>query len=137
MKTDMQLRIDTEKERIYEFLDRAGVSDPRLDALQVVIEDAAFMRVKLEDSRELIKNSQIVMPYDNGGGQKGIRENPLFKGYEALFKSYLMAMDKIMSVLPKEADNALKSFTDDTDNVIEMVRSLKVKSNDRKSRAAN
>jgi hypothetical protein len=60
------------------------------------------MRAKLDDSRQLIKNSNIVVPYDNGGGQKGIRENPAFKGYEALWKAYMQGMNRILDTLPPE-----------------------------------
>lgn len=123
----MDKRIETEKKRIYELLDRAGVKDSRRDALEVVIDSCAFMRVKLEDCQDAIKTSNVVIPYDNGGGQKGLRENPLFKGYEALHKSYLLGLDKIMAVIPKDAENAYTSFIDDANNTIELVKSLKVK----------
>ncbi len=133
----MDIRVDQEKKRILEVLKAAGVPCPKIDALEAVIDNAAFMRVKLEDCQAAIKSSNVVIPYDNGGGQKGLRENPLFKGYEALFKSYILAMDKIMDALPKGLENELQSFTDDAVDVIEMVKSLKVKSNDRKPRAKN
>lgn len=123
----MDKRIENEKKRIYELLDTAGVKDSRRDCLEGIIDNCAFMRVKLEDCQGEIKASNVVVPYDNGGGQKGLRENPLFKGYEALLKHYLMAMDKVMAVLPKDAENAYTGFISDAENTIELVKSLKVK----------
>ena len=123
----MDKRIENEKKRLYMLLDRAGVTDSRRDYLEDIINNASFMRVKLEESRAEMESASLTIPYDNGGGQSGIRKNPLFEAYEALLKHYLLTMDKILAVLPKSLENDLRSFTDDTDNVIEMVKSLKVK----------
>ena len=91
-----------EKNRITAILNDAGVSERRMQTLAPIIENVSWMRAKLDDSRELIKNSNIVMPYDNGGGQRGIRENPAFKGYESLWKAYMQGMNRILDTLPPE-----------------------------------
>jgi len=57
--------------------------------------DAEFIREKLKESREAMKEMPIVMPYDNGGGQTGIRENPAFSAYEKLLKSYLAVLTQL------------------------------------------
>ena len=92
-----------EKNRITAILNDAGISERRMQTLAPIIENVSWMRAKLDDSRSLIKNSNIVVPYDNGGGQKGIRENPAFKGYEALWKAYMQGMNRILDTLPPEA----------------------------------
>lgn len=100
--TDLKARASEEKKRIIAILKDAGISKRRMDMLKPVIENVSWMRAKLDDSRELIKNSNIVMPYDNGGGQRGIRENPAFKGYESLWKAYMQGMNRILDTLPPE-----------------------------------
>ena len=100
--TDLKARATEEKKRIVAILKDAGISKRRMDMLKPVIENVSWMRAKLDDSRDLIKNSNIVVPYDNGGGQKGIRENPAFKGYEALWKAYMQGMNRILDTLPPE-----------------------------------
>lgn len=60
------------------------------------------MKAKLEEAREEICDEGIAVPYDNGGGQKGMRENPLFKGYENLWRCYIAGMGKILDSLPEE-----------------------------------
>ena len=100
--TDLKARASEEKKRIVAILKDAGISKRRMDMLKPVIENVSWMRAKLDDSRELIKNSNIVMPYDNGGGQRGIRENPAFKGYESLWKAYMQGMNRILDTLPPE-----------------------------------
>jgi len=102
--TDIEIkeRAKEEQNRIEDILLEIGVSDKRMRMLEPVIANTSWMKAKLDDAREAIKNSNIVISYDNGGGQKGIRENPLFKGYESLFKSYMSGMDRILSCLPAE-----------------------------------
>lgn len=95
-------RAEQERQRIMDILEDADISPRRMKMLAPIIENVSWMRAKLEDARELIKNSNVAIPYDNGGGQKGIRENPAFKGYEALWKSYLGGMAKILESLPTE-----------------------------------
>ena len=98
--------IKSEKTRIKRLLKESGTSDARMKMLEPVIENVAWMKIKLDQAREKIKNSGIVMPYDNGGGQTGIRENPAFKGYEALWKSYMAGMNKLLEAMPPEVIEA-------------------------------
>ena len=98
--------IKSEKTRIKRLLKETGTSDARMKMLEPVIENVAWMKIKLDQAREKIKNSGIVMPYDNGGGQTGIRENPAFKGYEALWKSYMAGMSKLLEAMPPEVIEA-------------------------------
>ena len=100
--TTNDTRIENEYRRLYALLDEAHIPRQQQDVLAPVIDNLAWMRIKLDDSRALIKSSGIVVPYDNGGGQKGIRENPAFKGYVSLMKTYLSALEKYTSYLPRE-----------------------------------
>lgn len=117
------LAIEKEKKRIYAMLQSSNVSQNKIDALESIIDECSFMRYKLDEAKEKIKSSNVVIPYDNGGGQKGLRENPLFKGYEALFKTYMVGMDKIIATLPKD-EQAEEIATSQNDNVLELVRSM-------------
>lgn len=101
---DMEIkdRANGEQARLVDLLIACGVANERIRIMDPVIQNTAWMKAKLDDARDAIKNSQIVISYDNGGGQKGIRENPLFKGYENLWKSYMAGMGKIIDCLPLE-----------------------------------
>lgn len=99
-------QVKAEIERLTDLLLEFGISDRRIRVLEPVIENTALIKVKLDESRALIQQSAIVVSYDNGGGQKGIRENPIFKGYESLFKSYMNGMDRILNSLPSEEAKA-------------------------------
>ena len=103
--TDIEIKVRAEEEqnRITDLLYEVGISDKRMKLLEPIILNTAWMKAKLDDAREAIKNSNIVISYDNGGGQRGIRENPLFKGYSALWRSYMAGMNRIIDSLPEEA----------------------------------
>lgn len=95
-------KYNDEYNHIVQLLKDSSVSEKKIELIESVIENVVWMKIKLEETRSVVKNSSVVIPYDNGGGQKGIRENPIFKGYESLFKSYMSGMTYIFNLLPKE-----------------------------------
>ena len=115
-------RVEEEKQRLTALLFDCGISDRRMKAMLSVVENIAWMRIKLDDTRDMIKDSTVAIPYDNGGGQTGIRENPLFKGYQSLFASYLKGMAMVMDCLPAEAENADQNGPEKPKTVLELVR---------------
>lgn len=119
----------SEAEKIRGVLRDAEVSDKRIKALEATIENVAWMKEKLEEARDEIGDESMVIPYDNGGGQSGIRENPLYKGYENLWKSYLTGLDRIMSALPPEKSHEIVEEAEKTEpsTVLSLVRKRKKK----------
>lgn len=101
-ENEIKARAEEEQQRILDLLADVGISEKRMKLLEPIILNTAWMKAKLDDAREAIKNSNIVITYDNGGGQRGIRENPLFKGYEGLWRSYMAGMSKILDSMPQE-----------------------------------
>ncbi len=101
-----------EANRLRQLLFDCGVSEARVDALGTVIDETAWMKAKLTETRQNIKSTQVAIP----DGKGSIKENPLYKGYEALWKSYLSGMDRIIAEIPKpkaeeEAENVEKPKT--------------------------
>lgn len=111
-----------EKQRLISLLFSCDVKQERIDALDAVIDNTAWMKAKLDDAREQIRNTSVAIPYDNGGGQTGIRENPLFKGYEALWKSYMAGMNVIMSQLPQKVVEKEAEEIETPKTVLQLVR---------------
>lgn len=112
-----------EAERLKALLFDCGVSPEIVDILETTIENTAYMKIKLDETRAAIKSSKVCIPYDNGGGQTGLRENPLFKGYESLFKSYMSGLRQILDVLPKGAQNVKNQELETPKTMLELVRS--------------
>ena len=119
MPDEMQERVNKEKRRLTRML-RTGNTNPELvKALRPIIDNTAWMHVKLEDARAAIRNTQVAIPYDNGGGQKGIRENPAFHGYESLWKSYMLGMGRLLdSIPPKSAEDEKKKLADEAPGTV-------------------
>lgn len=115
-------RAKKEQTKLKSVLNSYKVNKQKMKVMMPIIENVAWMKVKLEDARELIRDADIVVEYDNGGGQRGIRENPLFKGYESLWKSYISGMNQIMDVLPEEKAKEAEELLDRPKSVLEMVR---------------
>lgn len=120
--TEIKARAEEEQKRILDLLSDVGISDKRMCLLEPIIVNTAWMKAKLDDAREAIKNSNIVISYDNGGGQKGIRENPLFKGYESLWRSYMAGMSKILDSLPQEMVEQATENVGKPATMLELVR---------------
>ena len=114
-----------ERDNLRQLLFDCGVSEDRLALMEPVIENTAWMRVKLEEARKDIKNSKVVIKYDNGGGQSGLRENPLYKGYEALWKSYISGISKLLDLLPPAQAKAAVPADLKPKTVLEIVRAKK------------
>ena len=62
-------------------------------------ENVLWMEGKLANAREVIGKSSVAIPYDNGGGQRGIRKNPAFDGYNSLMSSYTKALKQLCEML--------------------------------------
>lgn len=124
---EIKARAEEEQERITAILVDVGISERRMKLLEPVILNTAWMKAKLDDTRESIKHSQVAIPYDNGGGQKGLRENPLYKGYEALWKSYMQGMNRILDCLPQEACEIKAIELEKPKTMLELVRNRHAK----------
>lgn len=119
---DLEVKATEEAERLRTLLFDCGVEENRIKLLGTLIDNTAWMKTKLDDVQEKIKDSSVCIPYDNGGGQKGIRENPLFKGYESLFKSYMAGMKAILGVLPQQAEAIRQAEIEKPKTMLELVR---------------
>ena len=117
-------KLKQEEKRLQDLLKRAEVPAQKAEALKPVINNMAFQKAKLEETMELMKDEAVVNEYDNGGDQKGIHENPLYKGYISLYKVYLQSLDKFVGAFPADMQGeAMKEATTSVlDKVVQMKR---------------
>lgn len=66
-------------------------------------ESVVFMADKLKEARAAMEREPLVIPYDNGGGQTGIRENPHFVAFEHLMATYNKALRQLTEIVEKGA----------------------------------
>ena len=76
-----------------------GVPDDMKPYALELAENVIFMGGKLEDTRRGLANQQVVIAYDNGGGQKGIRKNPIFEGYNQLMANFRKTAEQLCALL--------------------------------------
>lgn len=62
-------------------------------------EEVTWQAKRLAEARALIKDASIVIAYDNGGGQQGIRKNPAYEAYAQLFNAFVRGMAALDAVL--------------------------------------
>lgn len=122
-KTDLESRKNKEKNRLKRLLKAAGTEEWKIRMLLPVMENTAWMCVMLENSISVVSTADIVIPYDNGGDQKGIRQNPCYQAYESLWKAYMAGMTQIMSTAAVQKD--AKSTSLSPQSVIRLVSSKK------------
>lgn len=120
-------RAAAERRKLRKLLVAAGATEDRLKILDPIIDNASWMKVKLDDARELVEEESLTVEYDNGGGQHGIRENPMFKGYGALWKSYTAAMNMILTSIPQAKQAIRQDEPAKPQSMLELIRSKKSK----------
>ena len=76
----------------------SGVHTLHDEALELA-ESVLFMSDKLKKARATMKNEPLVIDYDNGGGQTGIRENPHFVAFEHLMASYTKSLKQLTEII--------------------------------------
>ena len=91
-----------ERNMIRRQLREAKIPSHKMKIIEATIDNVALMKAKLDEMREQIITEKAVVEYNNGGGQEGVRENPIFKRYESFFKTYSAGMDTIFDVLRDE-----------------------------------
>lgn len=77
----------------------ASLPEPTRARAVELAENVLWMESKLADARRAIGKSSVAIPYDNGGGQRGIRKNPAFDGYNALMAQYTKALKQLCEML--------------------------------------
>ena len=118
--------VKKEERKIKRELKKAKISTHKMKVLESVIAHASWQKVKLDELKNQITESEIVVEYNNGGGQEGTRINPLFKAYEALWKDYMMGMGRILGAFPEEKQVELKEKIDSKQpTVLDLVREKK------------
>lgn len=92
----------------------ASLPEPTRARAVELAENVLWMEQKLANAREVIGRSSVAIPYDNGGGQKGIRKNPAFDGYNSLMSSYTKALKQLCEMLGvqevEDGDDGLDSI---------------------------
>lgn len=123
-EADFDKAVRSERNKLRKLFRDSKIPAHKMKVFEPIIENVALMKVKLDELRDEIAHEDFMVEYDNGGGQKGIRENPKFKRYESFFKTFMIGMSRIIDELPDEISgseaNKIEGFTPKT--VLDQVR---------------
>ena len=123
--------VKTEYKRLVDLLRAANIPQQKISVLEPVIDNMAWQRVKLDEARAEMQDASIICEYNNGGGQTGTRENPVFKAYINLWRAYMVGLEKFSSYLPKELHDEV---VNDGMSILEQVKQMKSNTNGERCR---
>jgi len=83
-------------------------------AAEGLIQEAAFMRVTLEETRYIIDQEGIIEHFEQGA-QKFLREHPATKVYNSMINRYTTVCKQLFEMIPdpetgKQAEDELMAF---------------------------
>ena len=97
----------TKEDRIKEELDRLNAFFEKIDgnqraAVTPLIQNAAFMKVTLEDLQASINADGATDEYQNGANQCGVKQSATLQAYNSLIKNYASVIKNLAQLLPPE-----------------------------------
>lgn len=99
-KKSKEQRIKTELDRLEILFEK--VDENKKTILASLLQNAAFMRITLEDLQEIINAEGVTDEYQNGANQRGIKQSATLQGYNALIKNYTIVIKALIQLLPPE-----------------------------------
>lgn len=97
-----QARVESELRKLQR-LTKDAIPDDKRNVVLGMLPNLAFMKVKLDEARKDLLYENIYAYYDNGGGQKGLREHPGFSAYNKLFTTFQRGIKQLCDLMPTGA----------------------------------
>lgn len=101
-------RIKTELDRLSKLFEKADGNQKA--SVTPLLQNAAFMKVTLEDLQEIINKEGVTEIYQNGANQHGVKQSATLQSYNALIKNYASVIKTLSAILPRETKSDIKPF---------------------------
>ncbi len=100
--TDKQrkAKIKKEQKRLEQILQNIDTSKKK--TIEKLIEDAAFMAVTLEETRQIIARDGVVETYQNGENQKGVKKSSAVEVYDKMVNTYSRVAKQLCDLIPEK-----------------------------------
>lgn len=95
---DRNKRIKKEFQRIIIFFEE--LDENKKAVVNPLVQNAAFMRITLDDLQKIISEQGPVEHYQNGANQFGLKQSAALQSYNALVKNYASVIKTISGFLP-------------------------------------
>lgn len=107
---EQNMQIYTEKQRISKIKKEIKIlttvfqnlEESKLKLVKPLINEAAFQKVTLEETREIINRDGIIEEYQNGANQKGYKKSSAVEVYDRMIKTYTATIKQLCDLLPKD-----------------------------------
>lgn len=106
---DRNNRIKVEFDRLKNYFEDLPENEKAV--LMPLIQNAAFMRITLEDLQELIQRDGVIDCYQNGENQHGLKQSAALQSYNQLIKNYAAVIKNLFSYLPLEKQKLVPNWT--------------------------
>ena len=93
-------KIKKEKKRLEELF--KNIETNRSKLVESLIADAAFQRVTLEETREIISRDGVIEVYQNGANQRGIKKSSAVEVYDKMVNTYSKIIKQLCDLLPEK-----------------------------------
>ncbi len=93
-------RISAEFDRLKAYFE--DLDENKKAVLLPLIQNAAFMKITLEDLQALVQQDGLIDQYQNGASQNGLKQSAALQSYNALIKNYAGVLKTIFGYLPAE-----------------------------------
>jgi len=99
--TDKQrkTKIKKEQKRLEEILKNIDTSKKK--TVEKLIDDAAFMAVTLEETRQIIARDGVIETYQNGENQKGVKKSSAVEVYDKMLNTYSKVIKQLCDLIPE------------------------------------
>lgn len=100
--TDKQrkTKIKKEQKRLEDILKNIDTSKKK--TVEKLIEDAAFMAVTLEETRQIIARDGVIETYQNGENQKGVKKSSAVEVYDKMLNTYSKVIKQLCDLIPEK-----------------------------------
>lgn len=87
----------------------------KLQTVESLIRNAAFMAVSLEELQEIINEEGYAVEYQNGANQSGTKQSDAIKTYIAMTKNHATIIKQLCELVPpeKKKESRLQALRDE------------------------
>lgn len=92
-------KIKAELKRLNDIL--KYIDTTKKKTVEKLIEDAAFMAVTLEETRQIIARDGVIETYQNGENQKGVKKSSAVEVYDKMLNTYSKVIKQLCDLIPE------------------------------------
>ena len=98
-ETKRKAKIKKESKKLNEIF--KNLDETTRNTVENLVEEAAFMAVTLEETRQIITRDGVIENYQNGENQKGIKKSSAVEVYDKMVNTYARIIKQLTELLPK------------------------------------